>query len=333
MLVWTKILRWLGIENRLHIRVYRGFGGVEQMEIYGHVLDWGPLPATRYSRFILFNALSLLRLFLVKARAGATVQMQWEGTVIESVTGKDGFFHLQWIPVVMPAAGIYEVTVSITNVEPGPATSATGVVIIPQRSTFGCVSDIDDTFLVSHTATIFKRLHVLFARNARTRKPFEGVARHYRLLNQTGNPFFYVSSSEWNLYDYILEFSRFNGLPEGAYLLSEIKELHQLLKTGQQKHATKFTRISRILLHYPHMRFVLLGDDTQEDPNIYKALTEHFTSQIIAVYLRNIRSSRYAITKQLADEISAKGIPCCYFRHSEEAIAHSRSNGLIRVSS
>jgi phosphatidate phosphatase APP1 len=108
-----------------------------------------------------------------------------------------------------------------------------------------------------------------------------------------------------------------------------MKELHQLLKTGQQKHATKFTRIGRIFMHYPHMRFVLLGDDGQEDPNIYKALTEHFPSQIIAVYLRNIRHSRYAITKQLADEISAKGIPCCYFRHSVEAIAHSRSNGLI----
>lgn len=329
MSIWNKFTRWLGTETTPYIKVYRGFGGSEQLEIFGHVLDRGPVPVTNYSRFFLFNMLALLRLFIVKPREGAIVRMIWEGTAVEATTGKDGFFHLQWKPAVMPVAGNYEVQVSIINVEPGPSTSAKGVVFIPQRSKFGCISDIDDTFLVSHSATIVKRLHVLFTRNAHTRKPFEGVAQHYRLLNDTGNPFFYVSSSEWNLYDYILEFSRFNKLPEGIYLLSQIKQLHQLLKTGQQKHATKFTRISRILMHYPHMRFVLLGDDTQEDPNIYRALTEHFPSQIIAVYLRHVRESRYAFTKQLAAEIEIKGVPCCYFRHSEEAIAHSRANGLI----
>jgi phosphatidate phosphatase APP1 len=319
------ILHWLGIENRTHIRVYRGFGGAEQMEIFGHVLSWGPLPVTRYSRFALFNMLALLRLFLVKPLAGATVQLQWEGRVIAGTTEKDGFFHLKWQPQVMPPAGMYEVEI----MSPAAVTSAKGVVIIPQCTKYGCVSDIDDTFLVSHSATVFKRLRVLFTRNARTRKPFEGVAEHYRLLSENTRPFFYVSSSEWNLYDYIREFSRFHNLPEGVYLLSQLKQLHQLLKTGQQKHATKFTRISRILLSYPHMRFILLGDDTQEDPNIYKALTEHFPAQIIAVYLRHIRESRYEVTKQLITEITAKGIPGCYFKHSEEAIAHSRNNGLI----
>lgn len=319
----------MGMEGRTHIRVYRGFGGAEQLEIFGHVLYWGPLPATKYRRFALFNMIALLRLFLVKPRAGATVKLEWEGRVIEGITQKDGFFHLQWKPVVMPVPGAYHLEVSITNVESGPVTTAKGVVFIPQRSRFGCVSDIDDTFLVSHSATIFKRLYVLFTRNSHTRKPFEGVANHYRLLSGAGNPFFYVSSSEWNLYDYIFEFARYHELPLGIYLLSQIKQLHQLFKTGQQKHATKFTRITRILVNYPHMRFVLLGDDSQEDPNIYKALTEHFPSQIIAVYLRHVRESRYEQTKQLVDTIAAKGIPCCYFKHSEEAITHSRNNGLI----
>jgi phosphatidate phosphatase APP1 len=329
MQIWNKILNWMGMEGRTHIRVYRGFGGAEQLEIFGHVLNWGPLPATKYRRFALFNMLALLRLFLVKPRARAAVKLVWEGVAVEGITEKDGFFHLQWKPLVMPVPGAYHLEVSITNVESSPVTTAKGVVFIPQRSRFGCVSDIDDTFLVSHSATIFKRLYVLFTRNSHTRKPFEGVANHYRLLSGTGNPFFYVSSSEWNLYDFIFEFARYYELPLGIYLLSQIKQLHQLFKTGQQKHATKFTRISRILKNYPHMRFVLLGDDTQEDPNIYKALTEHFPSQIIAVYLRHVRDSRYELTKQLVDGIQAKGIPCCYFRNSEEAVNHSRSINLI----
>jgi phosphatidate phosphatase APP1 len=335
MSVWTKILHWLGLEGRTHVKVYHGIGGVEQLEIYGHVLDRGPLPAVRYSRFVLFNMMALLRLFMVKPREGAEVQLIWEGKVVKAVTESDGFFHMQWVPEKMPEPGDHIVEVMITNVEESPVTRTMGVVIIPHRSQFGCISDIDDTFLVSHSASFLKRLHVLFTRNARTRKPFEGVVNHYQLLSDAINkarlprPFFYVSSSEWNLYAYIREFCRMHKLPEGVFLLNQIKPLYLLLKSGQQKHATKFTRITRILKHYPHMRFILLGDDSQEDPHIYEAITKHFTSQIVAVYLRHVRDSRYAATQEVAAVISGRGIPCCYFKHSSEAIAHSKELGLI----
>jgi phosphatidate phosphatase APP1 len=331
----NKILHWLGLEIRTHIKVYQGIGGAEQLEIFGHVLDRGPLPLTKYSWFPLFNMFSLMRLFMVKPREGAAVQLTWEGQKVSTLTESDGFFHLQWKPEVMPKAGDHVVEVIVTNVEESPVTRTMGVVIIPHRSQYGCISDIDDTFLVSHSASLFKRLHVLFTRNARTRKPFAGVVNHYQLLSDAANkgrmprPFFYVSSSEWNLYAYIREFCRMHGLPNGVFLLSQLKPLRLLLKSGQQKHATKFTRISRILMHYPHMRFILLGDDSQEDPHIYEAITKHFTAQIIAVYLRNVRDSRYAATQEVAGIIVSRGIPCCYFKHSSEAIAHSKEIGLI----
>lgn len=322
----NKILHWIGMQSTPHIRVYNGFGGAEYLEIYGHVLGIGPRPVTRYSRFFLVNMFALLRLFWVKPLAGIRVKLEWEGVPVTATTEKDGFFHLQWRPVTMPAAGRYEVVVSMADVA---SSSATGVVIIPHHTQYGCISDIDDTFLVSHSASIFKRLHVLFTRNAHTRKPFEGVVRHYQLLSQGNNPFFYVSSSEWNLYGYIREFIRFNGLPDGVFLLNQIKPLKQLLKSGQNKHKTKFTRITRILKHYPDMRFVLLGDDTQEDPNIYKALVDHFGTQIMAVYLRKVRDSKAIATREVVQGMQDKGIPVCYFEHSEEGIEHSRSIGLI----
>jgi phosphatidate phosphatase APP1 len=329
MTAWNKILHWSGMEGRPHIRVYNGFGGAEYLEIYGHVLAMGPRPITRYSRFFLVNMFALLRLFWVKPLAGIKVMLEWEGMPVTAITEKDGFFHLQWQPVTMPAAGKYNVQVKIMDVADSPVSEAPGVVIIPHHTQFGCISDIDDTFLVSHSAKIIKRLQVLFTRNARTRKPFEGVVRHYQLLSHNNNPFFYVSSSEWNLYAYIREFIRYNGLPDGVFLLSQLKPLRQLLKSGQNKHSTKFIRITRILKHYPDMRFVLLGDDTQEDPNIYKALVDHFGTQIIAVYLRRVRDSKAVATREVVQAIQDKGIAVCYFEHSEEGIAHSQRIGLI----
>lgn len=330
MTAWNKILHWIGMEGRPHIRVYNGFGGAEYLEIYGHVLAFGPKPRTHFSRFFLLNMWALLRMFWVKPRKGVKVMLEWEGVPITAETESDGFFHLQWQPLHMPAPGRYEVMVRMADVAPSPVSAAAGVVIIPHHMQYGCISDIDDTFLISHSSKIFRRLHVLFTRNAHTRSPFKDVVQHYQLLSHDHtHPFFYVSSSEWNLYAYIREFIRYNELPDGVFLLSQLKPLRQLLKSGQGKHATKFTRISRILKHYPDRRFVLLGDDTQEDPNIYQALVAHFGAQIIAVYLRRVRNSRSLATSEIVATMHQQGVSVCYFKHSEEAIAHSKRIGLI----
>src|SRR5689334_19472673 len=131
MSVWNKILHWLGLEGRTHIKVYHGIGGVEQLEIFGHVLDRGPAPRMHYSRFPLFNMMALLRLFMVKPREGAKVELIWEGKTVSAVTESDGFFHMQWTPESMPEPGDHVVEVAITNVEESPVTRAVGVVIIP----------------------------------------------------------------------------------------------------------------------------------------------------------------------------------------------------------
>jgi phosphatidate phosphatase APP1 len=157
------------------------------------------------------------------------------------------------------------------------------------------------------------------------------------LLSQTGaapgttNPFFFVSSSEWNLYEYIKEFGRNYELPEGVYLLSQLKLWYQLFFTGQTKHTGKFMRIARLLKEFPHRKFVLLGDDTQQDPFIYARLVEASPKQIICVYLRNIRKSRKPVVEELAEKMRQQGVEVCYFQHSAEAIAHSKSIGLIEV--
>ncbi|MEO6220629.1 MAG: App1 family protein, partial [Ginsengibacter sp.] len=191
-------------------------------------------------------------------------------------------------------------------------------------------SDIDDTFLISHTSSLRKRLYVLFTRNARTRRPFEGVVEHYQLLNKGSRAFFYVSSSEWNLYDYIAEFIHVQALPEGCLLLNQIKTFSKLFATGQGKHNGKFTRIVRLLEAYPDQKFVLLGDDSQKDPEIYASLVQHFPNRIFCVYIRRLAIKEKALVLQKKEFIEAAGVGFCYFYHSADAIQHSQKTGLIK---
>src|SRR5690606_25075411 len=100
----------------------------------------------------------------------------------------------------------------------------------PHEGNFGFISDIDDTFLVSHTRNAFKKLYILLFRNVNDRKIFESAVPHYQALSTAGrsqgeerNAFFYVSSSEWNLYRFIVDFTKLHELPRAVLLLKDIK--------------------------------------------------------------------------------------------------------------
>jgi phosphatidate phosphatase APP1 len=175
----------------------------------------------------------------------------------------------------------------------------------------------------------------MFTKNPRRRKTFADVVKYYHLLSMAHteptlpNPFFYVSSSEWNLYDDLNEFFKHNGLPKGAFLLNKIKKWHQLFKTGKTKHEDKLRRIDRILKVFPKQRFVLLGDNSQKDPEIYATIANKYPDRIAAIYLRNISSTKELATLRLLTSIQNKEIHTCLFKHTEEAILHAKLIGFI----
>lgn len=335
-----RIFRWIRLTNRPVVKVYNGYGSNGQIVVYGHVLRVSPLPRKKYRQNIWTNTLALIRLFMVRPIPMARVQVEFNGDLITNTAEKDGFFRLQWTPAVMPQTGWHKIEVTLVEgvVKKYYGTvKGTGEIFVPHVRQYAVISDIDDTFLISHSSNLRKRLFVLLTENAYSRKPFEGVVKHYQSLAFAGtvqgepNPFFYVSSSEWNLYDYIRDFSNKNELPKGIYLLSQMKRLTQFWKTGQNRHATKFTRIVRVLQAFPQQDFILLGDDSQQDPVIYASVVEHYRDQVKAVYLRNVFQKNMEVVKQAIDSIEAAGIPVCHFKHSKEAIIHSAEIGLFKI--
>lgn len=316
------------------VKVYHGYGHNNCLTVFGHVFRLSPFPRKRYRQSFVFNTLALLRLFLVKPYSGVEVEVEWKGKSHKAKTDKDGFFRIDWEDDEPIERGWKSVMVNAYDSGRFIAKAA-GRMFIPYEAQYIFVSDIDDTFLISHSANMRKRLYVLFTQNARSRLPFEGVVRHYQLLTQTGttseapNPFFYVSSSEWNLYEYILEFTAINKIPRGIFLLSQLKGFSQLLKTGQNHHGTKFTRIVRIMKAFPNHRVVLLGDSSQQDPYIYQEVVKHFPKQVHAVYIRDVYQKNYEKVKDVLHTIEASGVPCLFFQHSKEAILHSVKIGLI----
>lgn len=328
---WLKLFR---LTDEPTIKIYHGYGHDNKLTVFGHVFKLSPFPRKTYRQSFVHNTLALLRLFLVKPFEAVDLQLEWKGRTYTAKTEKDGFFRFEWNDTEPIERGWRPVIVQAFRNNQFLAKS-TGRIFIPYETQYLFISDIDDTFLISHSSNLRRRLYVLFTQNARSRKPFEGVVRHYQLLAESGttaetpNPFFYVSSSEWNLYEYILEFTANNQIPRGVFLLSQLKRFSQLLKTGQNNHGTKFTRITRVLEAFPNQRVVLLGDSSQQDPYIYEALVKHFPQRIHAVYIRDVYQQNFNKVKDVLAKIEKAGVPCLFFKHSKDAILHSVKIGLI----
>lgn len=332
-----KILHAFRLTDQPVVKVYHGFGNEKKVSVFGHIFLYSPVPRKHYSKNFLTNTFALLRLFIVQPYRRAYVKMQWNDEWVYAQTEKDGFFRFELDvgPAIEPGWHDVQVFLLGGRKENNSYTSGKGVFYVPYRNQYAFISDIDDTFLISHSSNLRKRLFVLLTENAHSREPFEGVVHHYQLLSRAGvphaqsNPFFFVSSSEWNLYDYIREFAIKQQLPQGVYLLNQLKLFSQLWKTGQNNHSTKFMRIVRIIEAYPEQKFILLGDDTQEDPGIYASIVSHFPGKILAVYLRKVRKRTKPTVLPAIEKMKEAGVMCCYFGHSSEAISHSISIGLI----
>jgi phosphatidate phosphatase APP1 len=322
------------MENKT-VKVYHGYGHQHNLIVYGHVLAGKKTVRTKFTTNTVLNIFYLIKLFFIKPLKDVKVRLQWRNQVFYSTTGSDGFFKFQWQSDTEVTAGWHPIIVQLLDNKDNMLTSGEGKMFIPHSTQYGFISDIDDTVLVSHSATTGKKLRVLFTKNPRSRKTFADVVKFYNLLALAHtepsllNPFFYVSSSEWNLYDYLNEFFKYNGLPKGVFLLNEIKKWYQLFKTGKTKHQGKLMRVARILDAFPKQRFILLGDNSQSDPAIYIAIANKYPDKIVAIYIRNISVEKELSTLNLLATVENKGIYACLSKHTDEAILHAQSIGLL----
>lgn len=325
--------------NKADVKIYHGFGHTHDLVIFGHVFKKTPSPRKKYSDNILHNIIQLLKLFFVTPLPNIPVQLAWQEQLLDSKTETDGFFRFTWKSANSTPAGWHSLMINCFNKAGKVVGKGEGKIFVPHITQFAFISDIDDTIMVSHSATIGKRLKELFTKNPKTRSVFEDVQKHYSLLAAAHtnphepNPFFYVSSSEWNLYDYLHDIFQYNRLPEGAFLLNQVKRWFELLKTGKTKHQGKLLRILRILEIFPNQRFILLGDNSQSDPAIYSTLAEKFPERIFAVYIRNVSKKNKPVTQQLLSTIEKQGVHTLLFKESAGAIEHSKQIGLIEYSS
>ena len=317
------------------LKLYRGYANEQELIVMGHVFKPTTIQEYNFQKKNLKNATSVIKMFQIKTQANADVYLEHNNAKIHTKTLIDGYFkfcvpldqntNYGWID--------YEVSIVYKN----EFITTRDSYIRPHKGNLGIISDIDDTFLVSHTLNPLKKLYVLLFKNVNKRKIYEDVVTHYQALSTAGrenkeefNAFFYVSSSEWNLYRFITKFTELHELPKAVLLLKDIKtSLTDFFMTGRGNHNHKFDKIKHILEFYPNLEYVLLGDDSQHDPFLYEAICKIFPVTVKAVYIRQTGTSKKEKVTAVLKNLETLKVSVCYFQNSSEAIAHSKMIGII----
>lgn len=219
-------------------------------------------------------------------------------------TDEDGVFELQ-IGDSKPSSEEKEL-VTFQVVEPVTKKSLIAHKEVTRYSgSMGVISDIDDTIIISNSTDLGRKFWLSISKNAYTRRPLPGVSEFYKKITDDMElPIFYVSSSDWSLFDMIRDFLRYRHIPDGPILLKDKHiNLKNIWKSGGGDHSHKSGKIELLMEMFPEMQFYLIGDSGQHDPEIYAQVMQDFPDRVKDVFIRivgKLEASRKNELKDLA---------------------------------
>jgi phosphatidate phosphatase APP1 len=179
-------------------------------------------------------------------------------------------------------------------IETAPAASSeAGVLVHDPRNTTGIISDIDDTILMTDVFSKRRLLGNSLLIPPEQRSAVPGMAALYRKIAERNpapgaTPIFFVSSSPRQLTDNLRRFLQLNGFPRGVLQLKEISTERgdSLLDSATYKRK----HIETIFAAFPGVKFLLIGDDGEGDPEIFAEVAAKHPQRVEGIWIRRVNA-------------------------------------------
>ena len=162
------------------------------------------------------------------------------------------------------------------------------VFVVDPDCTFGMVSDIDDTVMVTALPRPLLAAWHTFVVNEHARSTTPGMPVLYERLTSrhAGAPVIYLSTGAWNVAPTLTRFLSRNLYPAGALLLTDWgPTADRWFRSGQDHKRSNLDRLAR---EFPNIRWLLVGDDGQHDEAIYTDFANRHAENVRAVCIRQL---------------------------------------------
>lgn len=313
----------------VHIHPYVGHGNAEFIVVRGRVLADPPLDVDAPDGPAWRRALEVFNRFESDEVPGVEVEIEIDGEKATAVTDDEGYYEAR-----LPTGSGGGLWRHGTATARGATAEVAAVVPDAAPGDLLVISDIDDTVLETGAQRFWQMARATIFGTFRTRSHVAGMAELYRGLvygptGDTENPVFYVSSSPWNLHDFLTAFIDHRGLPRGPLFLRDLGiDESVFIKSGHGDH--KGAAIDEILDTHPARRAILVGDTGQHDPEIYTGVARARPDRIAAIYLRDVADpERDAEVDELARGIGDLGTEVVRAEDPRAFAAHARDAGFL----
>ena len=280
--------------------------------IKGVVLNARP-PLEKKRLSVLENLTTLIKSYTRRPLKTTEIKIKIDKREFHVVTNKEGIFNLEleYTLEKEPEIGISFQDKELSIIQEYP------VFFKSINSEIDVISDIDDTILISHTANIIKRIGLLSFVTPLKRKTVQFTQQLLNFSNEHPCNVFYVSKSESNLFRVLYSFITNNQLPKGILLLTPYLNFKQLL-TGKKGKDFKLNNIQFIIENSIEKKFILFGDDTQKDMEVYAIIAKTYQKRIARIYIRktkkNVNKRKQTLLKNLKEIFPAT----VYFNESTD---------------
>jgi phosphatidate phosphatase APP1 len=283
------------------VLAYTGYGSVSSIRVLGRVL----LSRRRDDDQRAEDIQRGWRAFMTAQVSGVPVTIHVGGRQVDATSDRGGY-----LDVTVDDHGLdpgwHEVRISAA----GAAEAVGSVLVVGSDQTIGLISDIDDTVITTSLPRPMIAFWNTFVRSESARRPVPGMAELYRelLAGHPQAPTFYLSTGAWNTAPNLVRFLRRHGYPDGPLLLTDWGPTNTgWFRSGQEHKRSSLRRLAREL---PNVRWVLIGDDGQNDPKIYGDFADEDPDRVQVIGLRQLTPTEQVLSHGLPvpnDEVTSAG--------------------------
>ncbi|HWV13158.1 MAG TPA: phosphatase domain-containing protein, partial [Sphingobium sp.] len=196
--------------HKVRLLTYAGYRNQREFRLSGRVVRFRkPLDAGEgtWSRLR-----AMMAIYNSEEVPGVCVRCDAYGVIAQTRTDEEGYFSFT-LPLdeILPDTTQWETAVLSTPEREAQQPRMSVPILAPAADNhWGVISDIDDTVVETGATNFVKNWRRVLVDRPQDRLAVPGAAKLYQMIahdhRTPARPFFYVSSSPWNLYGFITEF-------------------------------------------------------------------------------------------------------------------------------
>lgn len=144
----------------------------------------------------------------------------------------------------------------------------------------------------------------------------------------------YLSTGAWNVVPTVRSFLERSGYPAGGFLMTDFGPSNTgWFRSGPEHKRRELRRLARM---FPQMRWLLVGDDGQRDPEIYAEFARDFPRNVAGIAIRSLSEieqfmAHGSFEAMVPDALWTvpEGVPVWYGSDGEALLHNIRGRGTV----